>query len=100
MTMPDLLDDIVFAPLIGDTTCDLDGLLDTLAERGTAAAIPPKKNRTLQRTFDQDAYRERHRIETIFSTIKTFRAIATRYDKTTSGFRAGIHRVARIIAAR
>ena len=41
-----------------------------------------------------DADKERHRIENIFSKIKEFRAIATRYDKTASSFAAGIHLVA------
>ncbi|MCY4301239.1 MAG: transposase [Aestuariivita sp.] len=86
--------------LIGDTACDSDALLDRLAERGAEAVIPPKKNRTLPRTFDRDTDRERHRIETVFRKIKEFRAIATRYDKTASRFAAGIHLVAGIIAAR
>ena len=86
--------------LIGDTACDSDALLDRLAERGAEAVIPPKKNRTHQRTFDRDTDRDRHRIENVFCKIKAFRAIATRYDKTASSFAAGIHRVAGVIAAR
>ncbi|MCY4300214.1 MAG: transposase [Aestuariivita sp.] len=89
-----------FTTWIGDTACDSDALLDRLAERGAEAVIPPKKNRTLPRTFDRDAYRDRHRIENFFCKIKEFRAIATRYDKTASSFAAGIHLVAGIIAAR
>ena len=89
-----------FTPWIGDTACDSDALLDRLAEHGVKTVIPPKKNRTLPRTFDRDADRDRHRIETVFCKIKAFRAIATRYDKTASRFAAGIHRVAGVIAAR
>ncbi len=76
------------------------GILDRLAEHGVKTVIPPKKNRTLPRTFDRDTYRERHRIENFFCKIKEFRAIATRYDNTASSFAAGIHLVAGIIAAR
>ena len=86
--------------LIGDKAFDSDALLDTLAKRGAEAVIPPKTNRTVQRTFDRDTYRERHRIENFFGKIKEFRAIATRYDKTASSFAAGIHLVAGGIAAR
>jgi len=100
MAIPDLLQDVPFTTWIGDTACDSDALLDTLAERGAEAVIPPKKNRTLPRTFDRDADRDRHRIETVSARIKAFRAIATRYDKTASRFAAGIHRIAGIIAAR
>ena len=98
--MPDLLQDIAVVTLIGDKAFDSDALLDTLAKRGAEAVIPPKTNRTVQRTFDRDTYRERHRIENFFGKIKEFRAIATRYDKTASSFAAGIHLVAGGIAAR
>ena len=100
MAIPMLLDPVNFTTWIGDTACDSDALLDRLAERGAEAVIPPKKNRTLPRTFDRDTDRDRHRIENAFCKIKQFRAIATRYDKTASSFAAGIHRVAGIIAAR
>ncbi len=100
MAIPDLLQDIAFTTLIGDKAFDSDALLDRLAEHGVKTVIPPKKNRTLPRTFDRDAYRDRHRIENFFCKIKEFRAIATRYDKTASSFAAGIHLVAGVIAAR
>ena len=100
MAMPDLLQDIAVVTLIGDKAFDSDALMDTLAKRGAAAVMPPKKNRTLPRSFDRDTYRERHRIENFFCKIKEFRAIATRYDKTASSFAAGIHLVAGGIAAR
>jgi len=41
-----------------------------------------------------NADKELHRIENIFSKIKEFHAIATRYDKTASSFAAGNHLVA------
>ncbi|MCY4306255.1 MAG: transposase, partial [Aestuariivita sp.] len=100
VAMPDLLQDIAFTTLIGDKAFDSDALLDRLAEHGVKTVIPPKKNRTLPRTFDRDTYRERHRIENVFGKIKEFRAIATRYDKTASSFEAGIYLIAGIIAAR
>ncbi len=100
VALPMLLDPVDFTTWIGDKACDSDALLDRLAEHGVKTVIPPKKNRTHQRTFDGDTDRDRHRIENVFATIKAFRAIATRYDKTASRFAAGIHRVAGIIAAR
>ncbi|MCY4300490.1 MAG: transposase [Aestuariivita sp.] len=100
MVMPALLDPVDFTTLIGDKAFDSDALLDTLAEHGVKTVIPPKRNRTLPRTFDRDIYRERHRIENFFCKIKEFRAITTRYDKTASRFAAGIYLIAEIIAAR
>ena len=55
--------------------------------------------RNVPRHFDRNADKERHRIENIFSKIKEFRAIETRYDKTASSFVAGIHLVAGVVAA-
>jgi len=99
MAIPDLLQDIAFTTWIGDTACDPDALLDRLAEHGVKTVIPPKRNRTLPRTFDRDTDRDRHRIAHVFCKIKAFRAIATRYDKTASRFAAGMYRIAGIIAA-
>ena len=62
--------------------------------------ISPNKNRVLQQTFDRDLYREGHRIENVFATIKAFRAIMKRCDKTASSFAAGIYLVTGVIAAR
>jgi len=100
VALPMLLDPVDFTTWIGDTACDSDALLDRLAEHGVKTVIPPKTNRTHQRTFDRDTYRDRHRIANVSARIKAFRAIATRYDKTASRFAAGIHRVAGVIAAR
>ncbi|MFC7736843.1 IS5/IS1182 family transposase, partial [Roseomonas sp. GCM10028921] len=44
--------------------------------------------------------RWRHLIENFFAKLKEFRAIATRYDKTDTSFRASINLAAAIIASR
>jgi hypothetical protein len=38
--------------------------------------------------YDKAMYRWRHLIENYFAKLKEFRAIATRYDKTDTSFRA------------
>ncbi|MCY4306392.1 MAG: hypothetical protein OXC62_16695 [Aestuariivita sp.] len=63
--------------LIGDKIFDSDALLEAIAKRGVDVVIFPKKNRALERTFDRDLYREGHRVEDVFVTIKAFRAIMT-----------------------
>ncbi|MCY4007376.1 MAG: hypothetical protein OXE84_11245, partial [Rhodobacteraceae bacterium] len=50
--------------------------------------------------FDRDADQERHRIETVFATIKEAQSLATRSDKTRTSFAAGIHLMAGVVAAR
>ncbi len=37
------------------------------------AAIPPKRNRKVQRYYDEHIYKERHLIECFFGKIKNFR---------------------------
>jgi len=60
-------------------------------EAGKVAVIPPKANRTMQREYDKELYKARRLIEHFFAKLKLFRAIATRYDKTTRNFLAAIH---------
>jgi transposase len=71
-----------------------------LNSRGAAAVIPPKANRKARFDFDRDTYRWRRLVENLFAKLKEFRAIATRYDKTDTSFRANINLAAAIIASR
>jgi transposase len=38
-------------------------------------------SRNQKPVFDEHLYRERHRIENLFSRLKSFRRVATRYEK-------------------
>jgi transposase len=71
------------APIvIADKGYDADQrVLQSLAQAGKTAVIPPKANRTDQRDYDKDLYQARHRIENFFCKLKQFRAIATRYER-------------------
>jgi len=95
-----LIAGLSFNALLGDKAFDADWLRVELDSRGAAAVIPPKSNRKAIISYDKDMYRWRHLIENFFAKLKEFRAIATRYDKTDSSFRANIHLAAAIIAAR
>ena len=78
--------------LIADKAFDADQrVLAPLADAGKTAVIPPRQTRKTPRAFDKDLYTARHLIENFFATLKQFRAIATRYDKTARCFLAGIH---------
>ena len=72
---PELRDDLTCEMLMGDKAFDADGVLETVAERGATAVIPPRSNRSTPRDFDRDAYKERHRIENVFATIKINRNV-------------------------
>ena len=79
--------------LLADKGYDCDALIESLKIRGIGAVIPPKSNRKFQRECDYALYRERNLVERFFNTIKHFRAIATRYEKTARNFLAGLHLV-------
>jgi transposase len=98
--VPPLIEGVAFGALLGDRAFDVDWLRAELDARGAAAVIPPKANRKARFDFDRDAYRWRHLIENTFAKLKEFRAIATRYDKTDTSFRASISLAAAIIASR
>jgi transposase len=60
---------------------DSDALRQTLAERGAVANIKPMPNRKNIQPFSRLLYRQRNLVERLFSKIKQFRGVATRYDK-------------------
>jgi transposase len=69
-----LLPQIAAAVLIADKAYDADDrVLKPLASTGKSAVIPPRRNRTAPRQFDQALYQSRHLIENLFCKLKQFR---------------------------
>ena len=84
--------------LLADKAYDADErVIEPLKAAGKAAVIPPRANRKVQRTYDEDLYKERHLIENFFLRLKQFRAIATRYDKRAVNFLAGVYLASTLI---
>lgn len=83
--------------LLADRAYDVDKrVLEPLAESGTAAVIPSKGTRIVQREHDRYLYKARHLIENFFARLKQYRSIATRYDKTAVIFLGAIHLAAAV----
>jgi hypothetical protein len=61
-------------------------LCDKIAESGGQPVIPPKRDRTFKRPYDDAIYKERNIIERFFNKLKQFRRVATRYDKLLENF--------------
>jgi transposase len=61
-----------------------------LAERGTAACIPSKRNRKVAIPHDTTLYRQRHKVEIMFGRRKDWRRIHTRYDRRAHTFISAI----------
>ena len=77
--------------LLADKGYDTDAILEQAKAQGMNAVIPPKKNRTTQRPYDEDLYKLRHLVENTFLHLKRWRGIATRYAKNTASFLAAVH---------
>lgn len=83
--------------LIADRGYDSDALVAALAMRGTRAVIPPRRKRRHPRLFDAGRYAQRHPVERLFSRLKQFRRVATRYDKLDAHFLAFVHIAATVL---
>ncbi|MDR2539039.1 MAG: transposase, partial [Chlamydiales bacterium] len=64
---------------------------------GKGIVIPPKRNAKKPRNYDRHLYRSRHLIENFFAKLKLYRAIATRYDKTSCIFLSAVYLAASVI---
>jgi putative transposase len=82
----DLIDGLAAEVAIADKGYDADHLAERIAGAGTEVVIPPRRNRTYRRAYDEDLYKERNRIERFFNKLKQFRRVATRYDKLLANF--------------
>ena len=72
-----------------------------LRAKGIRAVIPQRSDQIEHRlkrgrrggrppSFDRDAYKGRNVVERAFGRLKSWRAVATRYDKHARNYRAGI----------
>ncbi|MEZ0298739.1 MAG: IS5 family transposase [Candidatus Methylacidiphilales bacterium] len=85
-----LIEGIKANDLIADRGYDTNAILAQAESNGMTAVIPPKKNRTVQRSYDKDLYKLRHLVENAFLNLKQWRGIATRYAKNASSFLAAV----------
>lgn len=74
--------------VLADKGYDTDAIVEHIEAMGAKAVIPPKRNRTVQREYDKDLYKQRNRIERCFHKLKCFRRFATRYEKSKTCFKA------------
>ena len=78
--------------LLADCGYDSDEIVEHAKNSGIQPVIPPKKNRKVQRTYDENLYKKRHLVENAFLRLKrSWRGIATRYVKRLSSFVAFVH---------
>jgi len=76
--------------LLADRAYDTDEIVAMAKAAGMEVVIPPKKNRKVQREYDQHLYQLRHLVENAFLMLKRWRGIATRYAKHSASFLASV----------
>jgi transposase len=81
-----LIEDYEPQVLIADKGYDADPLIESVTAKGILAVIPPRKNRLVQREYDQHLYRERHLIECFINKIKHYRRVFSRFDKLSKNY--------------
>jgi transposase len=72
-------------------------VINRLQEKPCQPVIPPQSNRKLPRSYDKFLYQARHLLENFLAKLKQYRAIATRYDKTSRNFWGAIYLAASVI---
>jgi transposase len=83
--------------LIADMAYDALRLRQQLAFQGTASVIPTNPRHKRKWPIDLERYKERNLVERMFSRLKDFRRIATRYDKLARNYASAIALVAVVI---
>ncbi len=83
-----LLGEHTASHVLADKGYDTNNIVEHIGAMGAVVVIPPKANRTVQREYDRDLYKQRNRIERCFSKLKHFRRFATRYEKNKENFNA------------
>jgi transposase len=72
--------------LIADKGYDSDPLIEAVTAKGIKAVIPPKRNRLVQRQYDEHLYRKRHLIECFINKIKHYRRVFSRFEKLSKNY--------------
>lgn len=77
---------------VADSGYDAERIVDAIHDRGMKAVIAMNPTRKYnRRRLDRKLYSRRYLVECFFHRLKRFRAIATRYDKTSTNFLALVH---------
>ena len=67
--------------VLADRGYDSNQLIDYIYDHGGEPTIPSRRGAKFERRCDWWFYKERHLVENYFLKLKSFRRIATRYDK-------------------
>jgi transposase len=86
-----LLQDLKYGALLADKGYDTNSIVAYVQAVQATPVIPPKSNRKIQRVYDEDLYKERHKIECLFGFLKHYRRLFSRFEKVAKRFQAFLH---------
>jgi transposase len=86
-----LLGEVPPEVVIADKGYDSQAVTQLIEARGGEAVIPSLSNRSRQRAYDRDRYKDRNLAERFWNKAKQYRRVATRYEKTARNFLAFVH---------
>lgn len=76
-----LLNGLKPSHVLADKGYDGQRAVDAITAAGAMPVVPRRTTTATWRSFDRELYKQRNLIERLFSKIKHFRRVATRYDK-------------------
>jgi transposase len=72
--------------LLGDSGYDSNRFVNLVRRKKMKVVIGNGPGRKRRRRLDRTLYKRRYRVEVFFHNVKRFRAVATRYDKTSRNY--------------
>ena len=82
---------------MADAAYDADHFRQAVIAKGAIAVIPNNPSRAKKHPLDKHLYAQRHLIECCFSTLKQFRRVATRFEKSARNYLAVVTLAATIL---
>ena len=76
---------------IADSGYDAARIFAAMRAKGMKPVVAPNPTRAVKPRLDRKLYALRYMVECCFHTLKRFRAVATRYEKTATNFLAIVH---------
>jgi transposase len=86
-----LIEGVPIEVVIADKGYDSKAVAEAIESRGAEAVIPSLKSRAKPREYDRGRYKDRNLAERLWSKLKHYRRVATRYEKTARNFLAFVH---------
>lgn len=93
----DLIDSFDADYVIADKGYDSNDFVKKIESQGAVAVVPPRSCRRSPREYDKVIYKERNLVERLFLKLKSFRRLATRYEKLAVNFMSMLHLAAATI---